>query len=843
MKTDASWNNFTAGELSPRMLGRTDFSKYFNGAAVVRDFVVMPQGGACRRPGTAFAALASNQAAASRLVPFSFSVIQDYMLEFGNGQVRFYANGAIVVASGSPVTLAVPYQAADLPALAWTQSADTLFLTHPNYPPATLTRTGAATFSYQALSFRDGPYQSMNLTTTTISLSGTTGSVGFTFSSTTGINNGAGLSAADVGRSLRVQIVSCWAGLIITAVASTTTGTATIQAPVSNGAFGVDGAQWQPSTVYPLGAIVLNGTGYYLAQVAGYSATSGGPSGTTASIQDGTVVWAWTYAPPTATPNWMLGSWYGGNYPYVCMFWQNRLIFGGTNAAPNSVECSVLGDYNNMAPTQANGELTAENAMSWTITDDQVNAVCWLSPAGSAQSAQLGIGTAGGENILQPGNQASAMSATNIQGYRETYYASAPYLRPLRIGKSVLFVNRAGIKVHEWTFSWMVNGYLGPDLAELSEHLARPGIAEMVYQQNPYGVVWMRRTDGALVAMTYLRDEEVVAWHSHQLGGEYYGGPPFVEALGVIPASAGRADELWLQVLRTVDGSPVRTVEVMQQYWTGTDTDSAWFLDCAVSSDLTYPAATLTVSGATNTALPGEVPQWAGTVTLTASAAVFAGAAGSMIRIAGGRIRVQTVTDGQHASGTVLLPLANTAPAVAAAWSMDAPHTAYGGLDHLNGTQVAVLADGQVQPSATVAAGAITLNQAASRCLAGLPYTSKLVSMPAEPAKGGQPVATGKAKRADTVYIRLLESVGGAFGQRLQDPFSQLMIEVTDPIEARYLGDLMDEPPRVFTGVLRRKPRGGANPDLQIMVMQTDPMPMTVLSIGVRLDLEEVTPT
>ena len=49
-----AFSNFTAGELSPRLDGRTDLSKYFNGVKTLENMVVHPHGAATRRPGTKF---------------------------------------------------------------------------------------------------------------------------------------------------------------------------------------------------------------------------------------------------------------------------------------------------------------------------------------------------------------------------------------------------------------------------------------------------------------------------------------------------------------------------------------------------------------------------------------------------------------------------------------------------------------------------------------------------------------------------------------------------------------------------------------------------------------------
>jgi len=55
-KFTKAFQNFTAGEITERLHGRTDIAKYDNGAETVENFVVQPHGGVSRRPGTRFIA-------------------------------------------------------------------------------------------------------------------------------------------------------------------------------------------------------------------------------------------------------------------------------------------------------------------------------------------------------------------------------------------------------------------------------------------------------------------------------------------------------------------------------------------------------------------------------------------------------------------------------------------------------------------------------------------------------------------------------------------------------------------------------------------------------------------
>ena len=99
--------SFAAGELSPRLYGRSDLLKYASGAELIENFIVRPEGGLMRRPGTRFAGATRNPSGRVRLVPFVFSTLQAYMLEFdvrGCRRARWQFDGT-GAAAGDLVTV------------------------------------------------------------------------------------------------------------------------------------------------------------------------------------------------------------------------------------------------------------------------------------------------------------------------------------------------------------------------------------------------------------------------------------------------------------------------------------------------------------------------------------------------------------------------------------------------------------------------------------------------------------------------------------------------------------------------------------------------------------------
>lgn len=95
--------NMTGGEVSPKLYGRVDTAKYQNGMKTIENFVVMPHGGARKRPGTKHVHTTKDNGAA-RLVPFVYNADQAYMLEFGNLYIRFFTNGGILTQTAQDIT-------------------------------------------------------------------------------------------------------------------------------------------------------------------------------------------------------------------------------------------------------------------------------------------------------------------------------------------------------------------------------------------------------------------------------------------------------------------------------------------------------------------------------------------------------------------------------------------------------------------------------------------------------------------------------------------------------------------------------------------------------------------
>lgn len=154
---------FSRGEVSPYLFGRVDLTGWAQGLRTLRNGTVRPEGCVINRQGFNFNANSlTNTPLGTILMPFVFSATQSYVLEIGQGTARVLSQGAVVTSGGVPISFATPWAQADLPNLRWSQSADTLTVVHPKYPPYEIKRTSANSFTCLQANYSGGPFLQQN---------------------------------------------------------------------------------------------------------------------------------------------------------------------------------------------------------------------------------------------------------------------------------------------------------------------------------------------------------------------------------------------------------------------------------------------------------------------------------------------------------------------------------------------------------------------------------------------------------------------------------------------------------------------------------------------------------
>lgn len=523
--------NFTAGEISPRLEGRTDLSKYFNGCRKLENFHVHPHGGATRRSGFRFVTEAMNSAKPVLLIPFEFNATETYVLEFGEsdsgqGRMRVFADQGVVRTGETEYVRDIPYLAAEFDRLRFSQTANELVLVHPDHPPRKLTRLDRDNWELEDMVFTGQPecwvennYPSaVGFYEQRLVLAGTPNEPGTIWLSRTG-------EITDYRLKAREAPLTGWRDREIV-----DSNSDTIRDGKAGDTF-----------------VLLDGDGFE--QKDGLKGQHGdgttryyrykGAKNHVASGADLTITFE-------VTP--------GDNG--IESIWDSE---GVLNA--EFWDCFEVGDRTE-APA---GDLPLDDdAIEVTLAGRQANGIEFIVPR-----SKLWIGTAGGEWTLS-GPMSEPMSAETVKANHEGT-CGASCTRPESVGFATLYIQRAGKKIREMSYRFESDAYVSKDLTILSEHISDSGLTQMAYVQEPDSILYCVRKDGVLVALTYVPDQEVAAWSRIVTDG-------VVEGVTSLYSNVSKRDELWIVVRRTVNGQDRRYIEFLEGDFDG-NIENGFYVD------------------------------------------------------------------------------------------------------------------------------------------------------------------------------------------------------------------------------------------------------------------------
>jgi len=151
------------------------------------------------------------------------------------------------------------------------------------------------------------------------------------------------------------------------------------------------------------------------------------------------------------------------------------------------------------------------------------------------------------------------------------------------------------------------------------------------------------------------------------------------------------------------------------------------------------------------------------------------------------------------------------------------------GLAHLEGQTVSILANGAAHPNKVVSSGEVVLERSATKVKIGLPYISLLQTMRID-AGSQNGTSQSKTKRIYDITVRLYESIGVEVGPDLNN---------MERIPFRSSANAMNSGINVFTGDKEVEFRGNYETDGFIFVRQTQPLPLTILSLYPKLQTND----
>jgi hypothetical protein len=818
--------SFNGGEVSPWIEPRIDLEKYRSSARRMENFRPAIYGGAFTRPGTVFVAEQPNDANAARLVAFEFSATTTLMMVFTAGEFTVYTSGEVPaipqvtaadldpiesfwvnatphaykrgdlvravppatqvyyclvdhssvpgvpfatdLAAGkwvaeSNVRMATPYAADELLDLQFQQINDVIYVTHPNHAPRVISRLANNRWTIEKLVQEWPALRPENITATTLTASALTGT-GITVSSPLEIFQpghvgsrwvmkhrrttetdfrpfvALPLSSVAGTSSSNLFVLGDWS---LTVISGSGTGAWEAIAIVERSPNGL--GAWETIRTLPASRAdrsgIITGTeidpcflrvtliskdgdtpdhGKYTLEAV--DPDHYGIFDITSVAADGKSVTADVVFPLgrfSSTRYWAEPAWsdYRGWPRTVCIH-EQRLMFGGNAAQPQTVWGSIIDDFHNF-------RLGSDDDMGLALTfaGQKANAIQWMVSQGT-----LILGTSGAEGPVGAREAEKTLTPGNARTGKFTSTGSA-FIQAIPVQDTVVFIQRNGRKAWEFSFVFESDGYKAQDLTLLAEHITDGQIVQVALQRYPEPVVWCVDSGGQLLGLAYERNQNIAGWFRYVTDGAF-------ESVAVVSGS-GEEDQVWVTVER--DGS--RFIERFQ-------------------------------------------PD-----------------------------RVRLLKDGDQA---------RVCCADAAVIYEGAATSTVGGLAHLEGRTVCVLADGAPVAERVVSGGQITLEAPAAVVIAGLPFTCYLQPSYLET---GDPNSLSKVawKNLHRVDLELWKSLGCSVSANGGETWER--------VEFLEQGDPMDGPLPLYSGYKEVLCDSRSERKTSPIIRQNQPLPLNVLSL------------
>jgi hypothetical protein len=578
-------NSFLSGEITPRALGRFDLEQFSQACETLKNAILLPQGGATRRPGTELLEAATTELQDKlgsedyvRMVPFVFNANEVYNVIFlknVNKPVIIKNNGDVVAAASitrKTPSIELPTSITTIDIASWdgftedqqleeiqyVQVNDFLFITQKDHPPFAVVRTAADTFEIRQFS----DYVVMGV-----------GPLGAILSPASVYARPWPFMDKNI-TSLTVTIGSTSQGASTTLTASSALFNA-----------GHVGTIWQ----------ITNSA----AASTGYCVVTGFTSSTVVSVENVS-----SFADTTATTNWYEPAWsdYRG-WPRAVGYYEQRLVYGGSESIPGTLWGTQVADIMQLS-LDVGATATNTDPFMMTPAGTQANEIQWLSP-----SKTLRMGTLGQEMSLAGTDNSLGLGPGNL-GYTEQTNYGSQYKMSVKVDNAPIFVQRSGGVLRELVFNFEEDNFRANNLSFLADHMVPD--SQLTYQQDR-GIVWCKRKD--LVAsssreylfMGITRDKNtgVLGFHQHLLGGITSGvGTPTIQSIISLPSDTEGFDQVWLAVKRWADGAPKIYIERMTLPFEYELTDMAGFsgitpsvpvyVDCACVKSAALGATTIT---------------------------------------------------------------------------------------------------------------------------------------------------------------------------------------------------------------------------------------------------------
>jgi len=500
------------------------------------------------------------------------------------------------------------------------------------------------------------------------------------------------------------------------------------------------------------------------------------------------------------------------NNPRAFKVFQQRGVYAGTRNNPMQIEGSKPLDLDN---NDAGTLINAGDAYSYVLDVPSAIPIRHLITLKSGLLAFTDISI---EQLRA--EEGKAISPLNAVAETQVY-KGASLTEPIKVGLEILFCQNILGNLYSMTLTQYSNNYTIQDLTVLSSHLFHKGneIQQMTYSEEPHKLIYCVREDGSRLVFTYLREQEVFAWTRDLTKGRYEESTAIIE---------GDESVIYQSVERTLANGTHKYIERVASRYFENDEDY-WGVDCGLDYAQNYLDESITPAAATGTG-----------ITFTLSGTPTDIAVGDILYVGGGKAEVTVLPGGSALTCDWLRDMTDLQaqddsdlPNTIASgnWSWATPVLEVTGLDHLEGEEVSILADGNAHLGLTVTNGTVTLPNelAASKIIIGIPYTSRLRTLSVTTSNV---LVEGKLKSVAGAAVRRYETRGLTIGSSFADADQYTMKDRT--------AEQWGEPINLHTEIDMEWISGGWDREGYVYFQQKYPLPATILGYVLSAELGDM---
>lgn len=690
-----------------------------------------------------------------------------FYVEFENSVNKTIPIDDVSLVNNAAVELVTPWSESQLPDISYAQSADVLYMCIGPVHPYRLERYGNASWSLVKVLFEDGPWQTVNSTSTTLTLSAASGrGVNLTASSTNGINGGSGFRTDDVNRLVRIEYsTNNWTWVQIVSRSS--------------------------STVVVVDIL--------------------GKTASTASVT-----------------SWRLGEWSDHTgWPSVVGFIQQRLGFAATSNSPQTFWLSKSAEIENFQDEDDTGDVLADSSIAYTFAALQVNTIRWMASRKKPVIGTVGgnwtLRSDGA--VLTPTDISADFEVTTgvariqpVEVRSKLIYAQAQRRKLLELADVLQASGYQGYDAFDLTL--LQDRVLRSGVTQIAYQQEPDSVvwcvredgqmAALTYQPDQQVIGWSRHIHGGAFDTESAVIESVACIPGQDGAGQF--------------KNSSERYEVWVAVKMTINGSTVRYIEVMERLFNGDEDlqEEAFCVDSGVTLN-----APLSIEAVTN-ASPGVVTITGhglsdGALIRIVRVVGMTELNGNTYKVANATADTFELTDEDDANVDT-----TGFGAYVKNGEVREKVSVISGLTHLEGETVQVFADGATQTEKTVASGQITLDSPAGLVHIGLPYTRTWRSLKLAYGGGQQGSAVGRLKNIADLTVAVMETAEGAFTWQTEEDG---VLNEEAPLDLRNATNLDADPVRFYTGEVRLGLETGFDRELRLVLIGNQPVPATVLAI------------